>query len=87
MNFIRLIIDSRALLNTCNQRWLSLYGKIQVFKSLIVSKPVFVETMNKVLEDFINALQSIHKQFIWNDKTLKIKHSTLIGNYTMVLKI
>ena len=32
-NFIKLIIDSRALLNIWNQRWLSLYGKIQVFKS------------------------------------------------------
>ena len=61
-NFIRLIIGSRALLNIWNQRWLSLYGKIEVFKSLIVSKPVVV--------------------VIWNDKTPKIKHSILIGDYT-----
>ena len=39
-NFIRLIIDSRALLNIWNKWWLSLYGEIQVFMSLIVSKPV-----------------------------------------------
>ena len=41
-------------------------------KSLIVSKPVFVATINKVPEDFIDALQSMHKQFIWNDKKPKI---------------
>ena len=81
-NFIKLIIDSRALLNIWNQRWLSLYGKIQVFKSLTVSKPVFLVTMDKVPEDFINALQSMHEKFIWNNKTLKVKHSTLIGDYT-----
>ena len=63
-NFIRLIIASRALLNIWNQRWLSLYCKIQVFKSLIVSKPVFVATMNKVPEDFIDALQSMHNRII-----------------------
>ena len=81
-NFIKLIIDSRALLNIWNQWWLSLYGKIQVFKSLIVFKPVFLATMNKVPEDFINALQSMHIKFVWNNKTPKVKHSTLIGNYT-----
>ena len=82
MNFIKLIIDSRALLNIWNQWWLSLYGKMQIFKSLIVSKPVFLATMNKVPEDFINALQSMHKTFIWNNKTFKVKHSILIGDYT-----
>ena len=80
--FIKLIIGSRALLNIWNQPWLSLYGEIQVFKSLIVSKPVFLATMNKVPDDFINALQSLHKKFIWNNKTPKVKHSTLIGDYT-----
>ena len=59
-NFIKFIIDSRALLNIWNQWWLSLYGKMQIFKSLIVSKPVFLATINKVLEGFINALQSMH---------------------------
>ena len=37
--------------------------------------------MNKVPEDFIDALQSMHKQFICNDKTPEIKHSTLIRNH------
>ena len=81
-NFMKLMIDSRALLNILNQRWFSLYGKIQVFKSLIVSKPVFLATMNEVPEDFTNALQSMHKKFIRNNKTPKVKHSTLIGDYT-----
>ena len=50
-NFIRLIIDSRALLNIWNKRWLSLYSKIQVFKSDCVQASYFA-TINKVPEDY-----------------------------------
>ena len=35
-NFCKPIIDDRALLNIWNQHWLSLAGKIQVFKALII---------------------------------------------------
>ena len=45
MNFYQLIIDSRTLLNIWKQRWLSLAGKNQTFKSLIDSKPVYIATM------------------------------------------
>ena len=44
-NFYQLIVDSRTLLNTWKQRWLSLAGKIQTFKSLIASKPVCIVAM------------------------------------------
>ena len=56
--------------------------KYESFKSLIVSKPVFVAKNGKVPEDSIDALQSMHKQFIWNEKTSKIKQSTSLGEYT-----
>ena len=45
MNFYNLVTDCRTLLNIWKQRWLSLSGKIQVFKSLIASKPVYIATM------------------------------------------
>ena len=47
-----------------------------------MSKPVFLATINKVPEGFIIVLQSMYKKFIWNNKTPKVKHSTLIGDYT-----
>ena len=78
-NFYSLSLDCRALLNIWKQRWLSLAGKIQVFKSLVASKPVCVATTISVPQKFCGTLKSLHKEFIWNSKKPKIKHSSLIG--------
>ena len=48
MNFYNLTMDCRNVFDLWKQRWLSLAGKIQSFKSLIASKPVYIATM-KVL--------------------------------------
>ena len=37
--------------------------------------------MKYVPQSVIDDLQSLQKEFIWDCKTAKIKHSTLIGNY------
>ena len=47
MNFDDFPIDLRTLLNLWKQKCLSLAGKIQVFKSLIASKPVYNTTTTK----------------------------------------
>ena len=81
MNFYQLITDSRTLLNIWKQRWLSLAGKIQTFKSLIASKPVCITTMKNTPPLVLGELQALHKDFIWRGRRPKIKHSTLIGSY------
>ena len=45
MNFYQVTTDCRTLLNIWKQRWLSIAGKIQAFKFLIASKPVYIATM------------------------------------------
>ena len=80
-NFYSLSLDCRALLNIWKQRWLSLAGKIQVFKSLVASKSVYAATMILVPQKFRDTLKSSHREFIWNGKKAKIKHSSLIGEY------
>ena len=55
-NFCKPIIDGRALLNVWNQRWLSLAGKIRVFKALIISKPVYIAAMQRVPDNALNDL-------------------------------
>ena len=80
-NFYSLSLDCRALLNIWKQRWLSLAGKIYVFKFLVASKPVYVATMISLLQKFCDTLKSLHREFIWNGKKAKIKHSSLIGEY------
>ena len=58
-------------------------GKIQIFKSLVVSKPVYVSTMITVRDNFCETLQSLQKDFIWGGKKARIKHSILIGDYQL----
>ena len=81
MNLYELIIDSRTLLNIWKQGWLSFAGKIQTFKSLIASKPIYIATMKNTPPFVIKELQALHKDFIWGGRRPKIKHSTLIGSY------
>ena len=78
-NFLNIIPTVKDLLGIWKQWNLTIAGKIQVFKSLIFSKLVYVATMNTVPKTITDQLQVIHKDFIWRSKKVKIKHSTLIG--------
>ena len=80
-NFYNLSLDCRTLLNIWKRRWLSLAGKIQVFKSLVASKPVYLATMIPVSQTFCDTLKALHNDFIWSGKKPKIKYSTLVGDY------
>ena len=80
-NFRSLNNKIRDSIKIWGQSWLTLAGKIHVFKSLIASVPVFVTTMKSIPKGFLNAFPSLYKDFVWNGKRLDIKHSTLIGNY------
>ena len=59
MNFYNLVTDCRTILNIWKQRWLSLAGKIQVFKSLIASKSVYITTMKSLPQDVLDELKRI----------------------------
>ena len=78
---IRLFIECRALLNIWKQRWLSLAGKIQVFKSLVASKPVYATSVVSISDSIVQEMKSLHKEFMWSNRKPKIKHTALIGDY------
>ena len=52
-----------------------------VFKTLAVSKLLYVCTFKNPSIQIIESLNSIQKKFIWSKKQPKIKRSTLIANY------
>ena len=79
-NYYDLAIDCRALLNIWKQCLLSLAGKVQVFKSLVVSKPVHAASMASISDSFVHEMKSLHKEFIWSNRKPKIKHTALIGD-------
>ena len=55
-------------------------GKITVFKSLAISKIVYISSITKIPNAILYELEKIHKDFIWNGKIAKIKHTSLISS-------
>ena len=62
-------------------RQLTLKGRITVFKSLAVSKVIHLLLITKLHNNTIDLLHKIQKNFIWQGKKAKIKHSTLCNGY------
>ena len=79
-NLLDLISSVKDCLKTWKYRGLTLGGKIQILKSLAFSKIVYIGTMIDVSKQFIEQMNSLQKDFIWNGRCPKIKHSTL-GSY------
>ena len=76
-NFLDNLKSFSDVIRAWEPRGLSLAGKILVFKTLAVSKLLYVCTFKTPSTQIIESLNSIQKKFIWSKKRLKIKHSTL----------
>ena len=78
-------LDNLKCLNDVLRLWefrgLTLAGRILIFKSLALSKLLYACTMRVPSKFIIDQLNTLHKNFIWNNKRPKIKHSTLIADY------
>ena len=59
-NFSELTKGVKTVLNIWRQRYLTLGGKIQVFKSLIASKPVYIASMKSVPGYVVDSIQKLH---------------------------
>ena len=81
-NFISIITKIENLLKVWEMRQLTLNGKIVIFKTLAIAKVVYISSISSVPECILNEFKSIHTNFIWNNKRPKIKHSTLISDYS-----
>ena len=71
------------MLQIWRQRHLTLQGKITIFKSLAISKIVFIAYLNSVPDYIIKTLKKIQNVFLWNGKRAKLKHQTLCNSYEM----
>ena len=80
-NFLDTVANIQSVLNLWSWRGLSLLGKIQIFKTLGISKIQYLASMSHVPDRIIEELKTIQNRFLWNSSTPKIKHSTLIGDY------
>ena len=58
-------------------RQLTVEGRIVIFKTLAISKIVYLALLTNTPNIIIDELKKIEKKFIWNYSTLKIKQETL----------
>ena len=61
-------------------RRLALEGKVIVFKTLVVSKIVFLSMISKLTTEIISELERIPKTFLWPSKP-KIKIGTFCSDF------
>ena len=52
-----------------------------IFRSLIASKPVYIASLVHTPKCVVEAIQTTHEEFIWDNEKPKIKHSTMIASF------
>ena len=89
MELVRLNIEPvinkiKHCLNIWSQRYLSLFGKIEIVKTLAISKLIYILTLlpspNKSYRDTIDKLLS---NFVWSGKPAKIRANVLKSKKNM----
>ena len=80
-NFISVIKKIENVLAVWRMRSLTLAGKITVLKSLIFAKIVFISFLSNIPSCIIKKLIVLKREFLWDGKPPKIKHSSLVGSY------
>ena len=79
-NFYDTITKIQNVLKVWLWRNLSLEGRIVIFKSLAISKIVYLSTISRITNDIIQELKKIQKSFLWNSNP-KIKYNTLCSDF------
>ena len=74
-------VKIESILRLWHMRQLTLEGRITVFKSLAISKVIHLLLITKLHNNTIDLMYKIQKNFIWQGKKAKIKHSTLCNGY------
>ena len=83
LNFGEKIFNLEKTLNTSQRRNLSLYGKINIVKTLGISKLIYSASVLPVPDYYIQEIIKLIFNFIWARKPPKIKRITIIGEKKM----
>ena len=78
-NFAKRFLALEQCLNIWSSRDLTLYGKINIIKSLALSKIIFIASTLNAHVPFLDQMNKLIWKFIWNHKPPKTKHFTMIG--------
>ena len=75
-------INIYNIIKLWHMRHLSLEGKITLFKSLSISKIVYLALLTLIPNSVLEELKEIQKKILWRNKWATIKHDTLYNNFT-----
>ena len=76
-NYCQAITNIHGILKLWRMRNLSIEGKIVVFKTLAISRLVYLALLTVIPDHITDEVTKIQKSFIWHDSSPKIKHETL----------
>ena len=76
-NYFKAITSIHGILKLWRMRSLSIEDKIVVFKTLAISKLVYLTLLIVILNHITDEVAKIQKSFIWHDSSPKIKHELL----------
>ena len=79
LNFAEKIRTLEKTLNGWKRRNLTLYGKINIVKTLGLSKLIYNTSVLVIPGKYIKEIEALIFNFIWDGKPAKIKKSTIIG--------
>ena len=79
LNFYMKLENLEKVLNSWKRRKLTLYGKINIIKTLGLSKLTFSASVLPIPENFADEVNKLTFKFLWDAKPAKIKKSTIIG--------
>ena len=80
-NFLKQITSIENVFKLWRMRNLTLEGKVTVFKALAISKIVHLALITNILTSTMKVLNKTQKEFIWKNKSPKLKHTTLCNIY------
>ena len=80
-NFLDTVKSMQQVLCFWNRRMLSLEWRIIIFKTLAISKIVYLRFLTVPQNSLIEQLQKIQKTFIWHSSRPKISHKTWCNNF------
>ena len=80
-NFLDTVKNIQQVIRFWKRRMLSLEGRKIIFKTLSISKIVYLAFSNVTPNSLIEELQKIQKTFIWHSSRPKINHKTLRNNF------
>ena len=83
-NFCEQIVKIENILKLRHMRQLTLEGRITVLKYLAVSNVMHLLLITKLLNNTVDLLHKIQKNFNWQGEKAKIKHGTLCNGYEIV---